>query len=62
MPRQKISITVDSALLREVDGIIDNVTVRNRSQAIEHLVRASLGESKTAVLLSGGPVEKIRIG
>ena len=30
----------------EIDSIIDNVYIRNRSQAIEHLVKNSLERTK----------------
>jgi glucose-1-phosphate thymidylyltransferase len=52
--KKKLSVTIDEKLLKEVDKIIDLIYIRNRSQAIEHLVRSSIGESKTAVVLAGG--------
>lgn len=52
--KQKISITISESILSEIDSIIDNVFIRNRSQAIEHLVANAVGENKTAVLLCGG--------
>jgi NDP-sugar pyrophosphorylase family protein len=60
--KQKISITIEESLLKEIDKVIDNIYVRNRSQAIEHFVNRSLGEEKTAVILAGGPENKIMIG
>lgn len=57
MPKIKISITINEKTLQDIDSIIDNIYTRNRSQAIEHLVRNSLGENKTAVILLGG-IEK----
>jgi NDP-sugar pyrophosphorylase family protein len=60
--KQKISITLNERLLKGVDSIVDNVFIRNRSQAIEYLVMQSLGDQKTAVLLAGGPEDNIRIG
>lgn len=52
--KQKISITINEKTLRDIDSIIDNIYIRNRSQAIEHLVQNSLGENRAAVILSGG--------
>ena len=49
-------------MLKEIDSIIDNIYIRNRSQAIEHLVNLALGENKTAVILAGGPDNRVRIG
>lgn len=53
---------MESSLLREIDFIIDNVYIRNRSQAIEHLVRMAAGDNRTAVIMAGGPEERIQIG
>lgn len=52
--KKKLSVTIDEKLLKDVDKIIDLIYIRNRSQAIEHLIRSSIGENKTAVILSGG--------
>ena len=61
MPKKKISITINEKTLMEIDGIIDNIYIRNRSQAIEHLVKSSLGENKVAVILMGGSEDHLRI-
>lgn len=60
--KQKISITIGENALSGIDGIIDNVYIRNRSQAIEHLVKNSLGENKSAVILLGGNEENLMMG
>ena len=59
--REKISITIDKGILQEIDGVVDNIYIKNRSQAIEHLVRNSLGENRTAVILIGGSEEGLRL-
>ncbi|RMF54903.1 hypothetical protein D6745_03760 [Candidatus Woesearchaeota archaeon] len=59
--KEKISITLNKKIIQEIDGIVDNVFIRNRSQAIEYLVNNALGQQKTAVILVGGPLEKLRI-
>ena len=61
MSKTKISITINEKTLQDIDSIIDNIYIRNRSQAIEHLAKNSLGENKTAVILLGGTEEHIRI-
>ena len=61
MNKTKISITIDKDVLSHIDSIIDNVYIRNRSQAIEYLAKISLGENKTAVILAGGPIERQKI-
>jgi len=59
--KTKISITVNSKIIKEVDSIIDNLFIRNRSQAIEYLLKRSFGESKIAVILAGGDIKKLII-
>ena len=61
MSKTKISITINEKTLQDIDSIIDNIYIRNRSQAIEHLAKNALGENKTAVILLGGNEENIRI-
>ena len=61
MPKTKISITINEKILKDIDSIIDNIYIRNRSQAIEHLAKNSLGENKAAVILIGGNEEHLKI-
>ncbi len=57
--KTKISITISEKVLGEIDGLIDNIYIRNRSQAIELLINNALGENRTAVILCGGPAESL---
>src|SRR3989338_8439188 len=59
--KKKISITINEKTLRDIDSVIDNIYIRNRSQAIEHLAKNSLGENKIAVILLGGDAEHLKI-
>lgn len=53
--KARLTITLPADLLAEIDRMIDKRTVRNRSHAIELLLRESLKPSvSTAVLLAGG--------
>ena len=61
MTKTKISITINEKTLQDIDSIIDNIYIRNRSQAIEHLAKNALGENKSAVILLGGNEEHLRI-
>ncbi|MBI2658938.1 hypothetical protein HYX05_02435 [Candidatus Woesearchaeota archaeon] len=61
MPKTKISITINEKTLQDIDSIVDNVYIRNRSQAIEHLAKNALGENKAAVILLGGNDRHLRI-
>jgi metal-responsive CopG/Arc/MetJ family transcriptional regulator len=45
--KKKISITIGDHTIRDIASIIDNLFIRNRSQAIEYLVSSSLSEKKT---------------
>ena len=61
MAKTKISITINEKTLQGIESIIDNIYIRNRSQAIEHLVKNALGENKIAVILLGGSEERLKI-
>ena len=53
--KKRLTITLPPDLLAEIDRLIDKKTVRNRSHAIELLLRKSLKPTvSTAVLLAGG--------
>ncbi len=60
--KKKISITIEENVMKEIDAIVDNIYIRNRSQAVEFLARSALGERKTAVILAGGAEKSLRIG
>jgi NDP-sugar pyrophosphorylase family protein len=62
--KKKISITVDEEILLRADTLIDDIKIKNRSQAIEQLLRDSLEKSRitTALILVGGSREKLRRG
>ena len=51
--KQKISITINDKILRDVDSIVDNIYIRNRSQAFEYLIKRAFKERKIAVILAG---------
>jgi len=59
--KEKISITVNESILKRVDSLVDRVFIRNRSQAIEYVLKNSLDKNKTAVILLGGPEELLKI-
>lgn len=53
--KSRLTITLSQDLLRKVDALIDGHTVRNRSHAIESLVKNGLSSQvSTAVILAGG--------
>jgi hypothetical protein len=60
MSRDRLTITLDEALLSAVDGTIDGSAVRNRSHAIEHLIRQGLHlhELTHVIMLAGNPTDE----
>ena len=53
--KARLTITLSPDLLERIDQMVDKQTIRNRSHAIEVLLRQSLQPSvSTAVLLAGG--------
>ncbi len=58
--KKKISVSIDNELLNELNSLIDGKTIRNRSQAIEYLIRKNSESSiTTGVILAGGPKERL---
>ena len=43
MQRERLTITLDAELLQGIDSLIDKAVLRNRSQAIEHLLKEGVG-------------------
>lgn len=51
---KKISLRIEDDILHGVDNLIDNIVIKNRSHAIKHLLKKSLGKEKIAVILAKG--------
>ena len=60
--KKRISITLDSSLLKEIDSTIEGVNIKNRSHAIEFLLHKSLGlhVPQKAIILAGGMGTRLR--
>ncbi len=56
MNRERISISIKKDLLEKIDRLVDGVTIRNRSHAIESLASQSLGINNIsdAIVMAGG--------
>lgn len=53
--KSRLTITLSQDILKKVDALIDGHTIRNRSHAIESLVKQGLStQVSTAVILAGG--------
>jgi NDP-sugar pyrophosphorylase family protein len=55
--RNRITITIRDEIIKEVDKLINNLTIRNRSHAIEYLLSKMISNYKVsnALVLAGGP-------
>ncbi len=61
--RARVTISIRRDLLERVDNLIDGLTIRSRSQAIEFLLSKFLGEKISAALvLAGGKPKDIKLG
>lgn len=60
--RERLTITLRNDLLRELDGMVDGINVRNRSHAIEVLLSKVLETRKVrkALILAGGKGTRMR--
>ncbi len=58
---ERVTITIGEWLLREVDGMVDGHYVKNRSHAIDLLLKKALAAKsiKQAVILAGGSIERL---
>lgn len=55
MDRERLTITLNKTILKNVDNLIDGMRIRNRSHAIEYLITQSLTPKiAQAVVLAGG--------
>ncbi|MCD6477694.1 MAG: hypothetical protein J7K87_01700 [Candidatus Aenigmarchaeota archaeon] len=59
--KEKVSLTIERKVLKEVEELVDGLRIRNTSQAVEYLLKKALGEEKTVVILCGGPENKYKI-
>ncbi len=60
--KDRITLTLDSSLMREVDKTIDGFRIKNRSHAVELLLMKALGNHspKKAVILAASKGKKLR--
>jgi len=61
MRRSRITITLDSQILGKIDQLIDKNNIRNRSHAIEYILKDyTMSKVNKAVILAGGQGTKLR--
>lgn len=51
---KKVSLRLEPDILKELDSMVDFIRVRNRSDAIRHVLKQSMRHEKIAVILSKG--------
>lgn len=54
--KERVTLTLDSSLLKRIDQKVDGSRIKNRSHAVELLLLQSLGDNKPtkAIILAGG--------
>jgi NDP-sugar pyrophosphorylase family protein len=62
MVKERISLTMESDLIKKVDSLVNGVKFRSRSHVMEWLLNKALGESgiKKAIILAGGKGTELR--
>ncbi len=60
--KERVTLTLDSELLKRIDRTVDGTRIKNRSHAVEVLVTKGLGENvpRKAVILAGGKGTRLR--
>jgi NDP-sugar pyrophosphorylase family protein len=60
--KERITLTIDEKILEKVDRLVDGLSVRNRSHAIELILSKYMNfkELKTALILAGGEGTRLR--
>src|SRR3989344_6999623 len=59
---ERVTITIEKDLLERIDKLVDKRSVKNRSHAVETLIRRSLSKTDitTAIIMAGGKGTKLR--
>ncbi|MCP3682548.1 MAG: NTP transferase domain-containing protein [bacterium] len=60
--KERVTLTIDNGILKEVDRRVDGHEIKNRSHAIELLLMRALGSNmpKVALVLAGGKGERLQ--
>jgi NDP-sugar pyrophosphorylase family protein len=60
--KERVTLTIDKDLLQAIDQRVDDINIKNRSHAVELLVRQALRASipSTAVILAGGKGTRLK--
>lgn len=60
--KERITITIEKSLVKDLDNAVDGIQIRNRSHAIEFFLRKSLNHKRPrkALILAGGKGTRLR--
>ncbi len=60
--KERVTLTLDSGIVHEIDSRVDGMKIKNRSHAVELLLSQVLGNNmpKTALILAGGKGTRMR--
>jgi len=60
--KERVTITLDSGLIKQIDKRVNGAEIKNRSQEIEKILQEALGANipKIAVILAGGKGTRLR--
>jgi NDP-sugar pyrophosphorylase family protein len=60
--KERVTLTIEASVLKQVDGRVDGNKIRNRSHAVEMLIREALKGDipETAVILAGGKEDQVK--
>jgi NDP-sugar pyrophosphorylase family protein len=59
--KMRVSLSLDSNLVDDIDSHVDGIIIRSRSDAVEKILKQYVVGGKTAVILAGGDPEKLLI-
>ncbi len=52
--KARASFTIETDVLAKLDAVVDNITYKSKSEAVEDILRKSFERQRTAVILCGG--------
>ena len=60
--KERVTLTIDSGILKQIDKKINGSTIKNRSHAVEMILRSSLGSSglRKGMILAGGKGTRLK--
>ncbi len=61
MMKTRVSLSIDEEVLKKVDGLVDGLFVRSRSDAVERILKEYVASMKNAVILAGGDPKAMEI-